>query len=517
MSTFLALDWERNRVHLVVGNVGNRGAVHLSKALNWDEEDLVLGNAEAAGKRFAKRLKDENITPGPVLGCLGRERVVLKEIRIPIVGAAEEPAIVRFQAGKELTEAPETVVIDYTSLHGLGGDGERRALLLVARRAQIEAYKKFCQSAGLKLAGITPRPFAIAAALKTAAEQPQRGLAVAILSVSERWAEFAVVGGKQLLFARSVALNGNVLGEVRRNLAVYSGQPVHSSRDAVQALYVTGSADQPLLRELQNTLAIPVHPLDPLGTVPSPGSDRAGFAGAAGLLHAWADGQQLPINFVAPKQPKPVVNTSRQKLVLAGAGGILCLIAMFFVGQLLVSARSAELDEKKMALEQAENSVKRVQPESKQIAALSDWQKSALPIIDELYDLTARFPFRVGFHLEDLSIAALPNANPKEPHSVRIMLTGNVPKGEVQLVQQLIDTINRDKHCRAALVSLREATAEGDDTKTMERFSIRVDVGPQAMSQFTTKLPSTASTSTPAEENTGKSRSGRRPFGGGTP
>jgi Tfp pilus assembly PilM family ATPase len=353
VSTFLALDWDHNRLHLVAATVGNRGEVRLHKVLVFDEpDDLTVANAEAAGQRLSKRLKEARVAPGPVLACLGRERVVFKEIRYPIVGLAEEPAIVRFQASKELTEPAETVVLDYSPLHGIGAAGERRALLLVARRPQVEAYKKLCQAAGLKLVALTPRPFGIAACLKSAAVRPQKGLAVAILTVSERWAEFAVVGGEQLLFARPVPTNGNLIGEVRRNLALYAGQPVHSSRDNIQALYLAGNAEQPLLRELQDTLAIPVHALDPLAgqeQVPFTG-DRAGFTGAVGLLYAWARQHELPVNFVAPKEPKAVTNVNRQKLILAGAAGCLCLIAAYFVGMLLIDAKKAALDQARIDL-----------------------------------------------------------------------------------------------------------------------------------------------------------------------
>jgi len=490
VSTYLAIDWDHNRLHLAAATVSGRGDVRLDKVLAWDEPDLTLANAEEAGQRLSKRLKEARIAAAPVLACLGRERVIVKEIRYPIVGLAEEPAIIRFQASKELTEPAETVVIDYAALDGVGSDGERRALLLVARRPQLAMYKKVCQAAGLKLVGLTPRPFGIAACLKRATPKPQRGLAVAVLTVTNSWAEFAVVGGSQLLFARSAPVGGNMIAEVRRNLTLYAGQPVHSSRDAVQMLYVAGGADQPLLRELQDTLAIPVHALDPLAGSEhiEYAGDRAGLTGAVGLLLAWGGHNELPVNFVAPKEPRPIVDTNRQRLVLAGAGGILCFIALFFIGMLLENAKSAELDQARLELEQAETVLKNLQPEAKQIAALNDWHKTAVPLIDEIYDLTKRFPYSRGFHLDQLTIAPVPQLNAKETHAVRLTMSGNVPKTDVHLVQQLIDTVNRDKRCRAALVSLR-ASDSGEADGKAERFVIRVDVAGSAPAAASPKRP----------------------------
>ena len=44
----------------------------------------------------------------------GRDRVIVKEVRYPAVPEHEEPAVVRFQAIKEITDPPEEVTIDFT-------------------------------------------------------------------------------------------------------------------------------------------------------------------------------------------------------------------------------------------------------------------------------------------------------------------------------------------------------------------------------------------------------------------
>ena len=78
-------------------------------------DDLLsaLAHAEEAGKRLRDHMKAASVGAAPVYACVGRDRVVLREIRYPQVPASEEPAIVRFQVEKELTEPPQTVVIDY--------------------------------------------------------------------------------------------------------------------------------------------------------------------------------------------------------------------------------------------------------------------------------------------------------------------------------------------------------------------------------------------------------------------
>src|SRR4029077_16787817 len=90
--------------------------------------------------------------------------------------------------------------------------------------------------------------------------------AVAIMSLGDRWAEFCVVKDGHLVLARSMSTpaageESAVVGEIRRNLAVYAGQAVTSP---VQALYVAESGRHATLADrLKTTLAIPVYRLDP--------------------------------------------------------------------------------------------------------------------------------------------------------------------------------------------------------------------------------------------------------------
>src|SRR5262249_4554619 len=176
---------------------------------------------------------------------LARDRLILKDVRYPQATPAEEPNLVRFQASKELTDAAEEVVIDYFPVAGASGNGERRALAFVARRRLLRTYQDLCRAAGLKLAGVTPRPFGIAASVPrvspglalgwappggagatgVSADLPQvkragaeGGTAVAVLTVTTAWAEFCVVRDGTLLFTRALTPGDGLIGEIRRNL-----------------------------------------------------------------------------------------------------------------------------------------------------------------------------------------------------------------------------------------------------------------------------------------------------------
>src|SRR5581483_6435096 len=85
--------------------------------------------AEDLGKWLKLKLKEAGIAPAPVLACIGRDRVILKDLRYPPVPPADEAGVIRFQAVKELTDPPNEVVIDYAPVPN--GGSERRAFALI--------------------------------------------------------------------------------------------------------------------------------------------------------------------------------------------------------------------------------------------------------------------------------------------------------------------------------------------------------------------------------------------------
>ena len=523
MPRFLALDWGPSRIRLVSA-VAGRGTVRIEQALAWDEgEALTPATAEALGQRLRERLKAAHVGAAPVLGSLGRDQVIIKEIRYPRVAAAEEPALVRFQAAKELTEATEGLVIDYTPLDRPAAGGEQRALILVARRDLVNAWKAMCRAAGLKLAALTPRPFGLAACLPGAAAPTQGEDASALLAVAADWAEFSVARGQTLLYARPLPLAGAMQPEeIRRNLALYAGQ---ATAAPVRALFVAEDGDA-LRSRLEELLAIPVPALDPFAGVEAPTpapSDRAGFGGAVGLVRLWAARGTTPVNFAAPKEPRPVTHTGRRRALRLAGLAVLGLVVLLILGNMVLASRRSEVQRLEADRDDAEAQLARLQPDKKRYQDLADWHKTALPVLDELYDLTARFPFKDEVKLTRLEINPLTAKTAKEAatrnkeYTTRMVLTGLVPANEDDLVERLVDTINRDPHCRAEIDQRRPVTgaAAGGDKdggkgggpvpgngpgkgpdkrggkgpgKALEEFVLHVDIAPQPAASYTTRL-----------------------------
>jgi Tfp pilus assembly PilM family ATPase len=498
LARFLVLDWDHQQLHLISAAV-TRGKVNFQKvSLSQEEHHPTVANSEALGRRLKEILKANGIAPAPVLACVGRDRVILKEIRYPQVPPAEEAAIVRFQAAKELTDPAEEVVIDYTPTGETGPNGERRAMGLVVRREVLAAYNGLCRTAGLKLEALTPRPFGIAACLKrlagsaTPAPDPADAV-VAVLTVSGRWAEFAVVRGDALLFARSLTVGPMLADQVRRNLALYAGQPhIQPARDAVRALYVASDGEHALLRErLQDTFGIPVHPLDPFAGAENlhiPGDNRSGFTGAAGLLYAWADKQKEPINFAHPKQPAPPRNPNKLRLAVAAGLLLAAVVGVGVLGARELAAKDAEL--KKLTRQKArlDEQLTRLGEDARHIEALKTWEEGAICWLDELYDLTAYFPFSTKVRLAQFNASPLPrNPKDKDKHVARINLTGVAARDDGGLLNVLADSLHHEKHYRAGSLDLKGTEASGP-RQAGQTFTTRVDVEKQTPDLFTVRF-----------------------------
>lgn len=501
MARFLALDWDHSQLHLVAATTKHT-TVQVQRAIVLKEERIPnLATAEALGQHLRELLKREKIAPAPVLISVGRDRVILKEIVYPQVPPVEEPAIVRFQALKELTHAPDEVVIDYSPMPDVGPNGEKRAQVLILRREMLMAYEALCKAAGLKLHGIAPRPFGTAMCLKRLAGTalpPVEG-AAAILTVAEQWAEFCVVRDGSLLQARSLAATAPgaenaLLGEIRRNLAVYAGQtPQHP----VRALYLAEGGNRAALRELlQNTLAIPVHVLDPfagLQLADLPSGPRGSFAGVLGIVHAHADKRGLPIDFLHPKEPKSERNPHKLQLIAGIAAAVLLLAAGAGWGY----SRIARFDQQIAALSRdkinMDSLLTSLDEDEKRVKAISEWADSEVVWLDELYDLTERFPSIESVRLTEwVGIPSPQSGKNKTKHAGHISLKG-VTTAESQMLDNLIYRLAEDKD--HYVVNLREKRPNNtglERGRFVQQFTATVDVVPRQPGDYTLQLRATA-------------------------
>jgi len=481
VSKFIAIDLDSQGLHVVSGTARG-GHARIDQAIGWagteaDGGPPILTNdtAKRLGEQLRERLKAEGIAQASVMVSVPRERVVLKELRYPQVPLTEEPSVVRFQAIKELSDAPEDVVIDYVPLSGESPTGERRCLAVAIRKDLYRAIKQMCEAANLRLVAVTPRPFALAAGLtraikaETVHAPESTHDSVALLSIAPGGGEFTICRDGEVAFTRSVAgpviaSEAMLLGEVRRNLTMYAGaHPGHP----VQAMYVA-EPDGRFARRFRSTLGIPVHPHDPLaGEVPEVSEEiRSGFAGAAGLLAVQALGDP-PINFAEPRQPKLDANPAKKPLMIAALAAMVLLACGAIFGYITLDAADTEVALKTQQRDDAKKQWEDLEAEGKRLAAAEGWKARRVVWLDELYDMTDRFPVAGGFHATSFTGKALPPdpKTGKQEHQavVEVRVTAKSPDP----VNTLFSAIDRD--------AIDPAPKNPKDPKGPARFYVGAD------------------------------------------
>lgn len=433
MSRYLALDWDQQMLHVVSGMMSGKSCT-VQKAAVWQEAKSPNPlDAEELGDVLKRRLKEAGIAAAPVLAVVPRDAVILKDLRIPSVPPHEEPALVRFQTLKELTHREEEIVLDYKVMEGtatasLGND--RRVLAVVLRRELLETYQRLCSTAGLKLVGVTPRPFGLAVALqRIASSQTDTTLtssenAVAMVLIAGRWGEFSVFRGDIPVLTRSINVGGNLAAELRRNLTVYAGQ---SPQHPVRAVYLCGEISDSAREALSGALPdLPFHSFDPFAGVAKvdvPEHQRSGFTAAIGVLYARARKAGLPINFLEPRQPKPPVNPNSW-LIYAAAGGLSLLLAAGAVyGFVERNAANDNLTLLREEQQQLDLMLAQEKARSKKLQALDEWDN--VNELAEIHELNKLIPDVDTLRVTKFVITPL-KKTAVSPYIAEITMTGDL-------------------------------------------------------------------------------------------
>lgn len=465
MSRYLALDWDQQLLHVVSGTVSGKKCT-VQKAAVWQEEKSPNpADADELGALLKGRLREAGIAPAPVLAVVPRDAVILKDLRIPNIPAHEEPAIVRFQTLKELTHREDEIVLDYTVLHGsatasIGSD--RRVLAVVLRKETLETYQRLCAAAGLKLAGVTPRPFGLAVNLQRVAGAMNDTItatgenAVAMVLIAGRWGEFSVFRGDVPVLTRSINVGGNLASELRRNLTVYAGQ---SPQHPVRAVYLCGDVSDAAREALAQALPdLPVHTIDPFAGVGGqdgvPPLQRPGFTAAVGVLYARARKAGLPINFLEPRQPKPPADPNK-RWVWAAAAGLLLLLgggAVYgYLQQMSLGQKKVELDDELANLNLQVGAEK---AKGSKLQALDNWDN--LNWLVEIHELNKKLPQDAVEAIRLTKFETLPLVRTDTArHVAEVTLTGTLlnDKAGRKVLDEFMEAIRRDHHYSVAAPS----------------------------------------------------------------
>ena len=529
MSRFLAIEWDNSGFFAVAANAGSGGIAIESAFAHTDAlPPLTADNAAILGLKLKALLQEAKIAPATLLLGIGRDRIVLKDVKYPPGPVEQEPALVRFQAQKELTDAPDDMVMDYAPAANPPGEATRKATVAFIRKDLANAAKLMCEAAGLKLQAIVPRPYAAVAGLHyalakgaiPAPEEPNPVLAQ--LSVWNKGGEFCVVQGKYLLFSRtisSMSLGSEVafVGEVKRSLASYAAQ--HPEAPIRAMVYCEG--DVPgggWAGRLQAALPIPVTPYDPLAEAGPlervPARLRGRFFGAVGMLSAKAENLQYGMNFLAPRSPKAEPSKYRSKALIGALLLILVLGVGFVFGRMMIDRTTRQIAEFTAMKTDLDEELQTLESNSKRLAAADEFANREIPWIDLFYDLNDQFPNIDKMRLQEVdgSIAVqtivnkplasqtpTPGSAPKPPGKgvpLKSAAPENEKKGQLRILlvaeesampEKLKDVLN--KETGLGNVRLTTGGLVGSSSSKVQQFTINADVFRRKPNEFSRKIP----------------------------
>ena len=292
-------------------------------------------------------------------------------------------------------------------------------MAFAVRKEFFAAIQAMCAAANLKLAGVTPRPYGVAAGLTRAVAtgsvpRPEEKEPVAVLTLGPGGGEFTVFrpgatpGGNEVIFTRTVAApamssENMLVAEVRRNLTMYAGA---NPAQTLQALYVADTEGR-WVNRFRNALGLSVHEYNPLAgfstTVPE--SSHGRFAAAVGLLAAKTAGE-LPINFASPRQPKVEKDPAQKQLLLAALAVLLLVAGVLGAGMLFVNSKESDLARLRRQKADLEDEANRLEPDFKRYQAVKTWQSRSVVWLDMLYDLTDQFQHKDKDEMTAISYTA---------------------------------------------------------------------------------------------------------------
>jgi hypothetical protein len=210
----------------------------------------------------------------------------------------------------------------------------------------------------------------------------------------------------------------------------------------VRAFYVTDGPETAALRErMHQIVEMPIHVLDPFSgpeqTDLHAPEVHGGFAGIVGLLHLQASRQGLPSNLIHPREPRPAEDPLRKRLAVGLGAAAVLLVAGIGTAAWQLSSLTSQVTAQVLKNAELDSELTLAEQDAKRIKALGDWNDHAIVWLDELYDLTERFP-------------------DPDKNSVRLS----------RLTAEHVDRGSKDK--RVAKISLLGVT--GDDHKPVDQL-----------------------------------------------
>ncbi|MEX2114076.1 MAG: hypothetical protein WD845_12870 [Pirellulales bacterium] len=399
MARLLAIDWDGAEARYVVADVrGGQLSFESAGAFSMPAGGDTAGSRAELGALLRSALEGK-ASRATTLLCIDRSNVELAALTLPPASDAELPEMVRNQAIRENNAIAEDAVLDFVPL----GDNPavpRKVTAMALSPTRLEQIQAVLTGAGLAAQSITLRPYATAGlVIGTIADRNETCLVIQLLA--EEVDLLVLSGGKAVYWRTLRQPNAShddgsarrLLSEIQRTLLV--AQPQLAGQ-AVSAAYLCGGLDEhpSLVAVLGEDAALSVSLVDPFavhGGLPAAVANPGRFAPLVGMLTIQARGDSPPVDFLHPRK-RPAPPDRRRMFTLAGT--VVALVVL--MGGYRVWSQFSAADETIAGLTdelaRLDEQIKQSDQRQKAITAIGGWSRNDVNWLDELRDLSLRFP-----------------------------------------------------------------------------------------------------------------------------
>lgn len=402
MPHILVLDWDQREIRLALGQTGRprpRVIALDSFPLPSAGDDPAAAD-EALGQQLKAWLAPWRPQRLQVLVALPRSAVELLYLTLPPAKDEELPELVANLAAQDSPAISEHTLLDFVPSPATP-DSPRRVLAAGLADAEHQRIRARLAAAGLSPQRIVLRPLGGVSLFRQLIAVAERTCLV-VNRVGQD-VEWNVVTPGRLVFTRTVRLPEQASDEeIAERLVAEAKRTVlaapreYVGEGGIQNVYLFGrqAEYEATANAVGRELSLPVEVLDPLDAVEAPDVEvppqPERFAPLLGVLLDEAAGGQ-PLDLLHPRRPPHPWKRWRIP-ALAASGVALIAIALggYVWGNLAeVSADNARLEARLRDLnETARKAVK----QKERIEAIAAWRNRDVNWLEELRDLSVRFP-----------------------------------------------------------------------------------------------------------------------------
>lgn len=363
-------------------------------------ESRVLDTEVGPGARLAEGLAQYGVRRATVLVALPRSRVEVLPISLPPATDAELPSLVAMQVLQQVPELADNEALDFIPLNRDDAVG-REVLALGPQSGVVDNVIEELQAAGLRPHAIGFRPLGLLPLLdRTGARKSERALAFCL---EPKAADILLLDGGRLVMSRSVRLpqrdnpvfSSNLIGELERTAMV-----LHQDGESVTELqhvygFGSGAEFDDLITALNDDTSVSATRVNPFRIVNDESTGRtcaSRFAPLIGMMQGHVTNSPHPIvDFLNPRRPATRPNPWRRVAVYATAAVGLLAALGFYVFDCRIKL-DEEIVELRSQLAMVEKMSTKLERRQRVTTAIANWQADDVNWLDELRDLSIRFP-----------------------------------------------------------------------------------------------------------------------------